>query len=85
MPAIRSAYEGTLILNGGYDAERAQATLAAGEAEAVAFAAPFIANPDLVTRWRDGLPLAEPDPATFYTPGPQGYSDYPRYTATAAA
>lgn len=40
---------------------------------------PAIANPDLVRRWREGLPVNEPDAATFYTDGAEGYTDYPAY------
>jgi N-ethylmaleimide reductase len=43
----------------------------------VAFGRAFISNPDLPARLAAGAPLADPDPATFYTPGPQGYTDYP--------
>lgn len=74
--AIRRAYGGPVMLNGGFDAARAEAALAAGHAELVSFGRPFIANPDLVARMRAGAPLATPDPATFYTPGPGGYVDY---------
>ena len=78
---IREAYDGTLILSGGYDAQRAEADLASGKADLVAFGRPFIANPDLVTRMAEGAPLATPDPDTFYAPGPDGfadgYTDYP--------
>ena len=42
---------------------------------------PAIANPDLVRRWREGLPVNEPDPATFYADGAEGYTDYPVYRA----
>jgi N-ethylmaleimide reductase len=38
---------------------------------------PLLANPDLIERWTTGATLNEPDPATFYTPGPKGYTDYP--------
>lgn len=75
--AIREAFAGSVILAGGYDAARAEADLQAGRGDLVAFARPFIANPRLVSRMRAGLPLAQPDPALFYTPGPQGYTDYP--------
>ena len=51
--------------------------LAAGKGELVAFGRPFISNPDLVRRLRDGIPLAEPDQGSFYTPGAKGYTDYP--------
>lgn len=76
--AIRAAWPRTLILAGGFDAEKAEAALAAGEADLVAFARPIISNPDFVARVKDGLPLAATDFATLYTPGPEGYTDYPR-------
>lgn len=66
-----------VILSGGYDRERAQADVSSGCADLVAFGRPFIANPDLVERLRNAAPLNAADPATFYTPGPQGYTDYP--------
>lgn len=75
--AIRAAFRGSLILSGGYDAARAEADLQAGRGDLVAFGRPFIANPRLVTRMRDGLPLASPDFTTLYTPGERGYTDYP--------
>jgi len=74
---IRKAFGGTLILAGGYDRARAEADLAAGLGDLFAFARPFIANPRLPTHLRDGLPLAQPDFATFYTPDEKGYTDYP--------
>ena len=66
-----------LILNDGFDGESAAAALQAGQGEAVSFARHFIANPDLVERLRKGLPLARFDRKTLYSPGPEGYSDYP--------
>jgi len=75
--AIREAYGGVLILCGGYDRPSAEAALEAGAADLVAFGRPFIANPDLVERMARDIALAEPDPATFYTPGARGYTDYP--------
>jgi len=74
---IRERFRGTYVLSGGYDRERAERDLAAGRGELVAFGRPFLANPRLVSRLRRGAPLAAPDPATFYTPGAQGYTDYP--------
>jgi N-ethylmaleimide reductase len=74
---LRAGFRGRTILAGGYDAASAEADLAAGRADLIAFARPFIANPRLVSRMRAGLPLAAPDPATFYTPGERGYTDYP--------
>jgi len=75
--ALRTAFPGALILSGGYDRSRAEADLAAGRADLVAFGRPFIANPDLPQRLRQRAPLVEPDAATFYVPGEKGYTDYP--------
>jgi len=74
---IRKVFPGALILSGGYDRERAEAALAAKQGDLVAFGRPFLANPDLVERLRRGASLNPPDMATFYTPGPKGYTDYP--------
>ena len=74
---IREAYHGALILSGGYDRERAEADLAAGKADLIAFGRPFISNPDFPARLQAGAPLAAYDMATFYTPGEKGYTDYP--------
>jgi N-ethylmaleimide reductase len=74
---FRKQFKGTLILSGGYDAERAESDLAARKCDLIAVGRPFLANPDLVDRWRTGAPLNAPDMATFYTPGPKGYTDYP--------
>lgn len=73
----RECHGGALILNDGFDADAAERALAAGEGVAVSFARHFIANPDLVRRLREGLPLAKFDRRTLYTPGPAGYTDYP--------
>ncbi len=75
--AFRESGGEAVILSGGYDRERAEADLQSGAADLVAFARPFISNPDLVERLEAGAPLAVPDPATFYTPGKEGYTDYP--------
>jgi len=82
--AIRAAFGGPVIHNGGFDGARAQAALARGDAELIAFGRPFIANPDLVERLRLGAPLATPNPATFYSPGAEGYVDYPALAPEAA-
>ena len=73
---LRAAFNGWYILSGGYDAIRANADLDALRGDLVAFGRPFIANPDLVERLQSGRALAVPDPATFYTPGEKGYTDY---------
>jgi N-ethylmaleimide reductase len=74
---FRKLFNGSLILSGGYDAARAESDLIAGKCDLIAVGRPFLANPDLVARWRAGAAVNAPDTATFYTPGPKGYTDYP--------
>jgi N-ethylmaleimide reductase len=74
---LRAAWPRTFILAGGFDRAGAEAALAGGKADLIAFGRPFLANPDLVRRLEGGLPVSPPDFATFYTPGPKGYTDYP--------
>jgi len=74
---FRKEFEGALILSGGYNPARAEADLAAGKADLIAFGRPILANPDVVERWQSGAALNAPDPSTFYTPGAKGYTDYP--------
>ena len=74
---IRDAFQGTIILSGGYNKERAEKDLQEGLGHLVAFGRPFISNPDLVERMKQGADLREPDHNTFYTPGEEGYTDYP--------
>jgi N-ethylmaleimide reductase len=74
---FRRLFKRALILSGGYDAARAESDLAAGNCDLIAVGRPFLANPDLVARWRTGAAINEPDMSTFYTPGPKGYTDYP--------
>ena len=74
---VREYYKGVLIGNMGYTADEAQSAIAAGKLDAVAFGTGFLANPDLPARIKAGAPLNKVDPATFYTPGPAGYTDYP--------
>ncbi|PJZ47008.1 alkene reductase [Leptospira brenneri] len=73
---IRKAFKGTLILSGGYDVERAEKDLSSGLADLVAYGKPFLANPDLVTRFQKNITLASFDQTTLYTPGEKGYTDY---------
>jgi N-ethylmaleimide reductase len=73
----RANYKGVLIGNMGYGAEEAAAAIAAGQIDAVAFGTSFLANPDLPGRIKRNADLNAPDPATFYSPGPAGYTDYP--------
>jgi N-ethylmaleimide reductase len=74
---LRRAFDGTYIVNNGYDRITAEAALASGRADLVAFGRPFIANPDLIDRLALNAPLAAPDPATMYGGGTKGYIDYP--------
>ncbi|PRD58534.1 alkene reductase [Phyllobacterium myrsinacearum] len=76
-PAIRAAFHGPLIVAGGYRREHAEAVLAGGGADLVAFGEAFIANPDLPQRWRSNAPLNAADKSTFYTTDAKGYTDYP--------
>lgn len=76
-PLLRKAFGGTFIASGGFDRDRAEAVITAGEADLVAFGRPWLANPDLIARMKAGAALNAPDFSTFYTPGPKGYTDYP--------
>ena len=74
---FRPLYSGTVVTNCGYSAESADRVIAEGYADAVAFGSAYIANPDLVERIRKGSLWAMADTNTYYTPGSQGYVDYP--------
>ncbi len=82
MTPIRQQYKGVLIGNMGYTGEEADKDIAAGKIDAVAFGTSFLANPDLPTRFKTCAPLNRPKPATFYTWGVEGYTDYPALTAS---
>lgn len=73
---VRPHWNGPLILNNELDGAKAAAAIEGGIADAVSFGRAFIANPDLTERLRRGAPLADFDPATLYSPGAEGYSDY---------
>ena len=73
----RDHHDGALIANDSFDAREAEDAITAERCDAVSFARYFLANPDLVERFADGLPLARFDSRTLYTPGPAGYIDYP--------
>jgi N-ethylmaleimide reductase len=74
---IRTTFKGVYILSGGYDLDRATVDLTEGRGDLVAFGRPFISNPNLVKKLKNRETLATPDMNTFYTPGEQGYTDYP--------
>ena len=73
----RAHYKGVLIGNMGYTPQEAASAIESGQLDAVAFGTPFLANPDLPARIKAGASLNKPDPATFYSPGAEGYTDYP--------
>jgi N-ethylmaleimide reductase len=75
----RNSYKGNIIINKGFDRQLGEEVLEEGIADMVAYGSPFIANPDLVDRFKKDLPLASPDPNTFYQGGEKGYIDYPIY------
>jgi 2,4-dienoyl-CoA reductase-like NADH-dependent reductase (Old Yellow Enzyme family) len=83
-PHIRKAFDGPLVLNSDFTLARAQAALDAGEADAITFGRPFLANPDLVERLRRNAPLNPDVMATWYSQGPEGYIDYPALEAEAS-
>lgn len=74
---FRKIYNGTIIINRAFNKETANQVLAEGDADLVSFGVPFLANPDLVERFKTDVPLNVPDQTTFYTPGEKGYTDYP--------
>jgi N-ethylmaleimide reductase len=79
---MRAAFDGLLVANTGYSATEADGAIRSGAVDAVAFGTPFLANPDLVERFRQGADLNAPDPSSFYSPGPKGYTDYPQLDAS---
>jgi N-ethylmaleimide reductase len=76
-PALRAAFGGVTIANGGYDAANAERAIASEYADLVSFGVPFIANPDLPARFAKSAPLAAPDQPSIYGGGEAGYIDYP--------
>jgi len=74
---------GGWLVNNGYDRESAAKAVESGYADAVAFGKLFLANPDLVQRFKDDAPLNEPDKTTFYGGGAKGYTDYPALESVA--
>jgi N-ethylmaleimide reductase len=81
MAPIRSIYKGAIVGNMGYTAAEAEAAIADGKLDAVAFGVPFLANPDLPDRFAKNAALNAPDQTTFYSAGAKGYTDYPSLVA----
>lgn len=77
--AVREVYQGVLIYAGRYNAEKAEQAITEGVADLIAFGRPFVANPDLANRIKEGYPLAQLDPETLFGGGQKGLTDYPEY------
>ncbi len=81
---FRQVFDGTIIGNCGYDREQAEKAIASGDADLIAFGRPYISTPDLVARFENNWELnPEADQSTWYTPGLEGYTDYPTYEEAA--
>jgi len=77
---FRGLFDGPIMGNGGYTGETAAAAIASGSADLIAFGRPYIGNPDLVERIRNGWPLADAPMETWYArTGAAGYADFPAY------
>ena len=76
-PDIRQVFKRPLILNQEYRLENASEDVASGLADGISFGRPYIANPDLVERLRHNAELAPDNFKTWYSPGAEGYTDYP--------
>lgn len=77
---FRNLFHGPLMGNVGYTRESAEAAITSGIADLIAFGRPFISNPDLVERYKNDWPLAEPaDMSAWYSFDERGYADYPKY------
>ena len=79
--AVRERWPSTVLLSTGFEGsselDSLRGAVARGDADVVVVGRPFLANPDLPRRWREGAPLNEPDSATFYGGDARGYTDYP--------
>jgi N-ethylmaleimide reductase len=80
--AYRKQFKGQYMANLAYDKARGNAAIASGHADCIAFGVPFLANPDLVERFKTDAPLNTPDSNTFYGGSAQGYTDYPFLNAS---
>jgi len=77
---FRLRFRGPIVIGGALTKEIAEDLIESGNAQALTFGRAYIANPDLVERFKIDAPLADPDPSTFYhVPGPGGYTDYPTF------
>lgn len=82
---LRQRFDGVVIANSGFaevtDLAEVERIVDGGLADLVAVGRPFLANPDLAARWKSGAVLNDPNPATFYGGGAEGYTDYPTLDA----
>jgi N-ethylmaleimide reductase len=83
-PEVRKVFSGPLVLNQEYTRELADADLASGLADAISFGRPYISNPDLAERLRSGADLTPDNFRTWYSPGAEGYTDYPALETVSA-
>jgi N-ethylmaleimide reductase len=79
---FRNSFDGIIIGNNGITFDQAWQLVEENKVDMIAYGKDFISNPDLVERLKNGLELTKPDFKTFYTPGPEGYIDYPKYKST---
>ncbi len=79
-PLLHEAFNGTLMLNGGYNKETGNAAIESGAADLISYGIPFLANPDLVRRYAEDAPVNAPDQSTMYGGDAHGYTDYPTLT-----
>jgi N-ethylmaleimide reductase len=75
--AIRESFNGTFMLNGGYDAKKGNEAIKKSKADLISYGTLFLANPDLPDRFKRNTPLNTPDIETFYVGDERGYIDYP--------
>jgi N-ethylmaleimide reductase len=76
---VRERFNRIIIHAGAFNAITAEKNLNDGLADLIAFGKPFIANPDLVERFKNNWPIADGEVSTFYGGGDNGYADYPEY------
>jgi N-ethylmaleimide reductase len=77
---FRAVFPGPLMGNCGYTRDTAEAAVASGHADLIAFGRPYISNPDLAERFQHGWPLApDADMSVWFSFTPEGYADFPPY------
>jgi len=75
--ALRKHFKNAYMANLAYDKARGNAAIASAHADVIAYGVPFLANPDLVERYKTNAPLNQANESTFYGGGEKGYTDYP--------